>query len=164
MPSRKEGIEAQPFLSNYSDEFIKSEEPAVPYRRESRGSAIKSYAVVAVITSLLWMLIMLLTTPNNYLRSGSRLMASRHNITTGSKYLSCGECADEARELGCKYDILLNNWVPEPCYDQEFIDEYTDVESASEVRATVDVVLDALHNPHKPRPKGEVIVGEIARQ
>ena len=44
------------------------------------------------------------------------------------------------------------------------VDEYTDVEPASSVREMVDVVLDAMQNPQKPRPAGEVILGEIARQ
>ena len=44
------------------------------------------------------------------------------------------------------------------------IDEYTDVESASVVREIADVVIDAMSNPHKPRPQGEVVLGEIARQ
>lgn len=50
----------------------------------------------------------------------------RHNITTSARLLSCGNSVSSARAAGCKYDILLNNWVPAPCYDQEFIDEYTD--------------------------------------
>ena len=44
------------------------------------------------------------------------------------------------------------------------VDEYTDVEPAHVVREMVDVVIDALHNPDKPRPEGEIILGEIARQ
>ncbi|EJD05124.1 terpenoid synthase [Fomitiporia mediterranea MF3/22] len=44
------------------------------------------------------------------------------------------------------------------------IDEYTDVEPAPVVREMVDAVIDAFKNPHKPRPEGEVILGEVARQ
>lgn len=44
------------------------------------------------------------------------------------------------------------------------IDEYTDVESASAVREIVDIVNDAINNPHKPRPDGESILGEMTRQ
>ncbi|KAH8101904.1 terpenoid synthase [Cristinia sonorae] len=44
------------------------------------------------------------------------------------------------------------------------VDEYTDVEPAPVVREMVDVVIDALNNPHKPRPEGEIILGEVARQ
>lgn len=44
------------------------------------------------------------------------------------------------------------------------IDEYTDVEPAHVVREQVDIIIDALHNPHKPRPEGEVVLGESARQ
>ncbi|KIN06849.1 hypothetical protein OIDMADRAFT_107833 [Oidiodendron maius Zn] len=44
------------------------------------------------------------------------------------------------------------------------IDEYTDVESASAVQQFVDVIVDALNNPKKPRPSGEVLLGEMTRQ
>ena len=44
------------------------------------------------------------------------------------------------------------------------IDEYTDVENEEVVRGMVDIVIDAMNNPQKPRPEGENILGEIARQ
>lgn len=44
------------------------------------------------------------------------------------------------------------------------VDEYTDVEDASGVRQMVDIVMDALKNSHKPRPEGEMLLGEMARQ
>lgn len=43
-------------------------------------------------------------------------------------------------------------------------DEYTDVEDADVVREMVDIVIDAIRNPEKPRPEGEVLLGELARQ
>lgn len=43
-------------------------------------------------------------------------------------------------------------------------DEYTDVKTASEVKEFNGVIMDALSNPHKPRPQGEWVGGEIARQ
>ncbi|KAL7282764.1 terpenoid synthase [Trametes coccinea BRFM310] len=44
------------------------------------------------------------------------------------------------------------------------IDEYTDVEPAPVVREMIDAVIDAVHNPYKPRPAGETILGEVVRQ
>jgi len=43
-------------------------------------------------------------------------------------------------------------------------DEYSDRSAPSEVRKQKDAVMDALRNPHMPRPKGEWIGGEVARQ
>ncbi|KAI0058755.1 terpenoid synthase [Artomyces pyxidatus] len=43
-------------------------------------------------------------------------------------------------------------------------DDYTDRVDGAGVQAYADIVLDALHNPHKPRPEGESVIGEIARQ
>ncbi|KAG1839501.1 isoprenoid synthase domain-containing protein [Suillus tomentosus] len=44
------------------------------------------------------------------------------------------------------------------------VEEYTDMENEAVTKQRVDIVLDALHNPHKTRPKGECILGEITRQ
>jgi len=44
------------------------------------------------------------------------------------------------------------------------IDEYTDIEGADTCREIIDVIIDAIHNPEKPRPSGESILGEMARQ
>ena len=44
------------------------------------------------------------------------------------------------------------------------IDEYTDVENEEVVQGMIDIVIDAMNNPQKPRPEGENILGEIARQ
>ncbi|KAJ7797223.1 terpenoid synthase [Mycena olivaceomarginata] len=43
-------------------------------------------------------------------------------------------------------------------------DEYTDTRTAEEVRTLSGIVIDALHHPNIPRPRGENIVSEIARQ
>ncbi|TCD63220.1 terpene cyclase [Steccherinum ochraceum] len=44
------------------------------------------------------------------------------------------------------------------------IDEYTDVEPAPVVREIAGIVIDAMTHPNKPRPEGETVVGEAARQ
>ena len=44
------------------------------------------------------------------------------------------------------------------------VDEYTDVEPEPVVREMVNIVIDALNNPHKPRPEGEILLGEVAKQ
>jgi len=44
------------------------------------------------------------------------------------------------------------------------LDEYTDVEPAPVVRGMVDIVIDALNNPHRPRPEGEILLGLVAQQ
>ncbi|KAG1742743.1 isoprenoid synthase domain-containing protein [Suillus paluster] len=44
------------------------------------------------------------------------------------------------------------------------VDEYTDIENAAVTKEMVDIVLDAIRNPHKVRPECECILGEIVRQ
>ncbi|KAI0292481.1 terpenoid synthase [Multifurca ochricompacta] len=43
-------------------------------------------------------------------------------------------------------------------------DEYSDVANEDEVQVMAKIVMDALRNPHTPRPKGEWIGGEVTRQ
>ncbi|KAK7731781.1 hypothetical protein SLS53_008602 [Cytospora paraplurivora] len=43
-------------------------------------------------------------------------------------------------------------------------DEHSDKSGPSEVWDQVGVIIDALRNPDKPRPEGEWVGGEIARQ
>ncbi|KAK7691188.1 hypothetical protein QCA50_006291 [Cerrena zonata] len=43
-------------------------------------------------------------------------------------------------------------------------DEYSDVASASVVQSQADSIMDAMRNPTHPRPQGESILGEMARQ
>ena len=43
-------------------------------------------------------------------------------------------------------------------------DEYSDVAHEDDVRVMTDISMDALRNPHAPRPKDEWVGGEIARQ
>lgn len=52
--------------------------------------------------------------------------AQKHNITSGAELLSCGNSTAEAKKNGCRYDTLLNNWVPAPCYDRDYEQEYLD--------------------------------------
>ncbi|KAI0737821.1 terpenoid synthase [Daedaleopsis nitida] len=44
------------------------------------------------------------------------------------------------------------------------VDEYTDVESAPMASRLVDICIDATNDPHKSRPEGEGILGEVTRQ
>ena len=43
-------------------------------------------------------------------------------------------------------------------------DEYSDVAEPEEVQVMANIIMDALRNPHKPRPSGEWVGGEVTRQ
>ncbi|KAE9573309.1 hypothetical protein CGCF415_v012911 [Colletotrichum fructicola] len=55
-----------------------------------------------------------------------KYLAATHNMTSEAKLVMCGNSTAEAKKAGCKYDTLLNHWVPEQCYDKEFETEYMD--------------------------------------
>lgn len=52
-----------------------------------------------------------------------------YNITSNAHFVTCGNSTVEAQRKGCRYDPLLNHWVPAACIDQEWIDEYKDDDS-----------------------------------
>ncbi|KAG0702611.1 terpenoid synthase [Suillus ampliporus] len=62
------------------------------------------------------------------------------------------KCDSERLRIGCE---LINVFL--------IVDEYTDVENAAVTEAMVGIVIDALHHPHKIRPEGECILGEIVQ-
>jgi hypothetical protein len=75
-----------------------------------------------------------------------------------STYLNHTKCsadprAEERLRTGCD---LMNMFF--------IYDEYSDVAHEDEVQVYANIIMDALHNPHKPRPKDEWIGGEITRQ
>lgn len=38
--------------------------------------------------------------------------------------LTCGSSPEEARHLGCRFNVMSFTWVPSPCFDEELIDEF----------------------------------------
>ncbi|KAG2343649.1 terpenoid synthase [Suillus weaverae] len=63
------------------------------------------------------------------------------------------KCATEHLRVGCE---VMNM--------QLVVDETTDISTGAGANGVVDIVIDALHNPHKIRPEGEHIIGEMMRQ
>ncbi len=45
------------------------------------------------------------------------------NMLAG-KILDCGYSPEEARAKGCVYDVMMQDWVPEPCYDSVLTERY----------------------------------------
>ncbi|OLN87136.1 hypothetical protein CCHL11_08972 [Colletotrichum chlorophyti] len=129
--------EHQLFLK-YSDD--PADDPAAesrsPLQRHVRlQNSLLSHISVFVITSLVWLFVFYFLVPTStptpvaQSRTSSGLPEGytsdyRHNITTGRRHISCGNTTREAKARGCKYDILLNHWVPAACYDKESIEEY----------------------------------------
>ncbi|RVX73827.1 hypothetical protein B0A52_02717 [Exophiala mesophila] len=40
------------------------------------------------------------------------------------KVLDCGWSIEEAKAKGCVYDVMMQDWVPEPCYDSLLTEKY----------------------------------------
>ncbi|KXH41650.1 hypothetical protein CSIM01_13636 [Colletotrichum simmondsii] len=114
--------------------------------RTSRPGRLLRDILVFLATSLLWVAAFYLLVPSPMSQNtggkvtdeedgGSRTptssdyIAAFHNVTSNAEYISCGNSTGEAKKMGCKYDTLLNYWVPSQCYDREFETEYKDDDS-----------------------------------
>lgn len=85
-----------------------------------------SIVMVILVTSLIWLIIIYNLKLLIFQQSQYTDPPSSHNITSNARLLECGNSTQEAKSRGCEYDLLLNSWVPAPCIDHEFVDEYLD--------------------------------------
>jgi len=90
---------------------------------------------------------------------------------------SFGAFSPKAQEAYDRCDFSLLAALAYPFHDKarlrtgcDFInvlfvfDEYSDLANEDEVQVMADISMDGVRNPHKPRPKGEWVGGEITRQ
>ncbi|CZT43215.1 uncharacterized protein RSE6_03214 [Rhynchosporium secalis] len=129
--------EHQPFLK-YSDDATIDHTESEPSRRhqpEGRYSRLFSCCLVFIVTSALWIAVIYFIsptpqpTPQATSKGDDYSPKNRHNITSNSRLITCGNSTAEAKALDCRYDILLNHWIPSQCWDQDMIDEYQDDDS-----------------------------------
>ena len=127
MPSDTKETEHQPFLKYSDDPMIDEPEPGRQYHHvEGRRTMLLSHSLVFIITSLLWTMVFFTISPTSIHWGSPSKVEDHHNITSNARLVTCGNSTQEARALGCKYDVLLNNWVPAQCVDKEFVQEYQD--------------------------------------
>ncbi|KAL2062924.1 hypothetical protein VTL71DRAFT_5996 [Oculimacula yallundae] len=126
--------EHQPFLK-YSDDATTDDTKSESNHRnravKGRYSRLTSSCLVFIITSALWIAVMYFTWPTSRTtkHAYSPSTTNRHNITSNSKLIHCGNSTAEAKALDCRYDILLNHWVPSPCWEGDMVEEYQDDDS-----------------------------------
>lgn len=130
--TKLDDLEQLPFLK-YLDKDIPDESK----RRTSqshddekpKAKMLLSHLMVFILTSVAWIVIILIVrSPPSYQNPVHHTTAAshQHNITSNAQLISCGNSTAEARQAGCKYDVLLNHWVPSACWDEEFVQEYQD--------------------------------------
>lgn len=50
--------------------------------------------------------------------------ATSSQVPVDEEILDCGGTPEEARAKGCIYDVMMQDWVPEPCYDAVLTERY----------------------------------------
>ncbi|KAJ4391589.1 hypothetical protein N0V93_005208 [Gnomoniopsis smithogilvyi] len=144
----KNETEARPFLEYSDDPAESGESGGIRQFSENSKNAIRNSRLardllVFLVASLLWLgaIFFLLPWPSSSgnwkptNHAGSKSVQSGagdyrlYNITSNAHFVTCGNSTAEAQRKGCRYDTLLNHWVPAACMDQEWIDEYEDDDS-----------------------------------
>lgn len=174
----KNEIETRPFLE-YSDESGEARERGTLYQPDQsakkaiRNSRLARDLLIFLLASLLWLgAIFFLVpwpsttaaivpeqaakdgdVPSGHQSSWNAQDYRLHNVTSHAHFVTCGNSPADARRNGCRYDTLLNHWVPVECMDQEWIDEYQDDDSWT---AFAEYVLTILVNEQRRRKKGLV--------
>jgi hypothetical protein len=89
-----------------------------------------AYSLVFLITSTAWaalaVFVFLLPQMHKVAAPDFDILEKGHSIFTGHKYIGCGRSVEEARSLGCEYDILANHYLPTLCLDRIGMAQYTD--------------------------------------
>lgn len=132
--------EMSPFMRSTSDieEVEKSPPNAhdVPRWRRSTKTQFNfaSHFILFCVTSVFWISVSLFLSvrqPSKPSHDAAPIQEHDHhyiaeapNLIDGAEYVACGQSTEEAKALGCVYDILSNHWVPSLCMDEEAVDVY----------------------------------------
>ncbi|KAH8900093.1 hypothetical protein GQ53DRAFT_816119 [Thozetella sp. PMI_491] len=130
--------ESQPFLEQ---EPIGGLEKNQYFRRTTRSRRISfmdmwssksklflSHFLVFAVTSCFWGVALVSVARNSNPQAqhhpSAEMTAGNAKPLASKTYLTCGNSLQEAKSLGCKYDILTNAWLPGQCTDLASIEEY----------------------------------------
>ncbi|KAK4442054.1 terpenoid synthase [Podospora aff. communis PSN243] len=86
-------------------------------------------------------------------KAASQTWLHNFELFDGKPHDAFNRCDFQQARVGCELMILFYAF-----------DEYTDVENGAGARKIADIMINALHHPEKPRPAGEIPLGELARQ
>lgn len=141
--------EAKSFLTGLSDDDVQEQNIRHakypwhngwkgPAHSHSRAVSFMTHALACSVTSVIWLAILWLSRPamsnwmcshllpsvaQNHYHPGLATDVSR-NFTANAQLLTCGHSTEEAKSMGCRYDILSNHWIPGVCMDEEAVKEY----------------------------------------
>lgn len=141
--------EAKPFLTDPDEQDIQQQNTRHAkhhlhniWKRPAPSHSIAfwfmTHALACLLTSFVWLAILWLSksamsywmcsnlipsTAQPHYHPGLATDVSR-NFTANAQLLTCGHSTQEAKSMGCKYDILSNHWIPGICMDEEAVKEY----------------------------------------
>lgn len=133
-------IESEPFLKGTEKPRRELRNPSLSAAsriKTSLASRLSSHLLICLITSLFWgallhFMLVYRRSPHG-IGTDSNIVnvenAHPISLIAGAQYLLCGNSTEEAKNIGCQYDILSNHWVPAPCMDEDAVKEYQSDES-----------------------------------
>lgn len=117
-------LESAPFLDEAEKPRLEHRNTRLSAARRTKASissGVASHLTICLITSFFWGALLHFITTDAVMEVRNVFPSP---LIAGAKYLLCGHSTEEAKTLGCEYDILSNHWLPAPCMDQDAIREY----------------------------------------
>jgi len=135
-----EKLESVPFLDE--PDSLSHEKFDFPFSRMTRTRQLKNFItnlspvtthiLVLLASSAVWGVVTLLLLQdhgNSNHQQHNFDLGLGHTIFAKKKYTGCGFSIEEAKSLGCEYDMLANHFVHNTCYDPYSVQEYQDYDT-----------------------------------
>ncbi|KAL5362445.1 hypothetical protein BJX96DRAFT_177157 [Aspergillus floccosus] len=101
----------------------------IPRNREHRYRGRKVLYVLfgAAIASILWSLGVIALLTSRLWETTATAPTQQPSDSDSIHILHCGDSPDQARAMGCKFQIHTYAWVPAPCFDEVLQNEWLDI-------------------------------------
>ena len=93
----------------------------IPESSSWSRSLRSNYRRLLYSIGVLTVMLMVFVSTAIYLFSDTHFRTNQALVTTNT---DCGTSPSKARELGCKFDIMMNGWVPLACYNEALSEKY----------------------------------------
>ncbi|KAI1401225.1 hypothetical protein F4819DRAFT_459169 [Hypoxylon fuscum] len=97
-----------------------NEEPPPGKRSQRRHIYIAALVVVIAVSAIFGFILGTRTATSTAPTTPGSLQATSHGSVSEAmvRITDCGESPTEAKEMGCKFDLMLQRWIPADCYDE----------------------------------------------
>jgi len=137
----------------------RSNDPTAPPPWSSSWGGLPAYRTLATAVTAFFAFPLIFYTVDAI--TSSRMASHTVTASTGlhetavTFHFPCGSSPDEARRLGCHFDVMSFSWLPPQCFDRELVDDFLARKQWSYYQIPIS------HNVENEVPMANVSTGEI---